>query len=270
MSTDTIPKRGDDPPTDQAGAFICGRACEDGSRCRRTVSHPRSVCYSHELSDPVGTDPDDEHRRDRSLADGGCDRASDQPPLSETVDSRDELFALLSNQRRRDVLVYLDEHHRTTTLGELAVQLAAWENDTTRAAVTSAERQRVYVPLYQAHLPKLAAYGAIEYDQSRGTIERTDRADRFDTYLRAPNTSVGAQQDQESAKTDGNRPLEAVSLQYTGATVVLGSAVFAVAWLEVVPMMALLALSWLAIIGISVLDVIGNEADLPIAGRPLE
>ncbi|MCO8247082.1 MULTISPECIES: hypothetical protein [unclassified Haladaptatus] len=66
---------------------------------------------------------------------------------------------------------------------DLAEQVAAWENETTVQALTSDERQRVYIPLYQSHLPKLDEEGIIEYNQSRGTIERTELADQLDRYL---------------------------------------------------------------------------------------
>lgn len=249
-STDPV-KRRNDPPIDQVRALTCRRACHDGSRCQRTVSHPDAVCYSHDFPDPAGADPDDRRPQNRSLANGGRDRVTDQFPSPEVVEQCDELFTVLSNQRRRNVLVYLNEHSGTTVLSDLHREVAAWENDTTVAAVSSAERQRAYVPLYQLHLPKLDAYGAIEYDQSRGTIERLDRADQFDAYLRAPDAPAGQQQDQEFTETGESPLLEEVSLRSIGAASGLGGAVFAMAWLGIVSPMALLALSWTAIIGIS-------------------
>ena len=66
---------------------------------------------------------------------------------------------------------------------DIAEQVAAWENETTIQALTSDERQRVYIPLYQSHLPKLDEEGIIEYNQSRGTVERTKLADQLDQYL---------------------------------------------------------------------------------------
>lgn len=270
MSTNSISRGDGDPPTDRTGAFVCGRACENGSRCLRNVSYPHSVCHSHEPSDPVGTDSDKGQSRRRSLADGGHDRPVDGLSPSETADSRDDLFAILSNQRRRDVLVYLNEHGGTATLSELAVQVAAWENSTPEGEITSAERQRVYIPLYQTHLPKLAAYGVIEYDQSRGTIERTDRADQFDSYLREPDTPAGEQQDQGPPETDGSRALEELSLWYMGATAVLGTGTVGLAWLGIVPAMALLALSWFAIIGIYIVSTVRNGNALPSTGKAIE
>lgn len=94
----------------------------------------------------------------------------------------DRIFAILQNHRRRLVLEYLREHD-TTTQGDLARHVAAVENDIPESAVTSTQRKRVYVSLYQAHLPKLDDFGAISFDQDRGTIERTSRTDELLAYL---------------------------------------------------------------------------------------
>nr|WP_317987383.1 hypothetical protein [Haloprofundus halobius] len=66
---------------------------------------------------------------------------------------------------------------------DIAEQVAAWENDTTVEALMSDQRQRVYIALYQEHLPKLDEDGVIDYNKSRGVVERNDVADQFDPYL---------------------------------------------------------------------------------------
>lgn len=95
---------------------------------------------------------------------------------------RDEIFHLLQSQRRRLVLRYLTEHG-ASEMREVAEQVAAWENDTTVAGLTSDARQRVYIALYQSHLPKLDENGVIEYDQNRGTIEPCAPLEQLDPYL---------------------------------------------------------------------------------------
>ncbi|MFC4551631.1 DUF7344 domain-containing protein [Halorussus sp. GCM10023401] len=97
--------------------------------------------------------------------------------------SKDEIFHLLQNQRRRDVLRYLQGVEGRVAMRDLAEQVAAWEHDTTLQALTSDECQRVYIALYQTHLPKLDEEGIIEYNQSRGIVERTPQADQLDKYL---------------------------------------------------------------------------------------
>ena len=113
------------------------------------------------------------------------DSATDQVPETSTEPdlTQDDIFHLLQTPRRRYVLRYLKTHEGPVEMRDIAEQVAAWENDTTVEALTSGERQRVYIPLYQSHLPKLDEEGVVEYDQSRGTVERTELANRFDRYL---------------------------------------------------------------------------------------
>lgn len=94
----------------------------------------------------------------------------------------DRTFAILKNRRRRLVLEYLRAHESTTHAG-LARHIAAVENDVPESAVTSTQRKRVYVSLYQAHLPKLDEFDAFDFDRNRGTVERTPRTDELLRYL---------------------------------------------------------------------------------------
>lgn len=97
--------------------------------------------------------------------------------------SDDKMFHLLQNERRRQVIRYLSDVDGTVSMRDIAEQVAAWEHDTSVQALKSDERQRVYIPLYQNHLPKLDEEGVIEYNQSRGTVKRTELADQLEQYL---------------------------------------------------------------------------------------
>ena len=97
--------------------------------------------------------------------------------------STDIVFEILSNTRRRMVLYYLRESGGSATVQELAEQIAALENDVEVEDLQSQQRKRVYVSLYQTHIPKLESTGIIEYDDSRGIVYLTDRAMEIDTYL---------------------------------------------------------------------------------------
>ncbi len=97
----------------------------------------------------------------------------------------DDVFGLLGNQRRRYVLKYLSTTNETITLSELAEQIAAWERGKDIAEITSKERERTYVSLYQCHLPKMAEVTAISYDKQRGEIESGEKFDRFTHFLRS-------------------------------------------------------------------------------------
>jgi hypothetical protein len=83
----------------------------------------------------------------------------------------DEVFDILRNQRRRDVLLYLaGAEDNATTLSELAEHVAAKENDIDTEELSSSQRKRVYIGLYQCHLPKMDDIGVVDYDQDRGTV----------------------------------------------------------------------------------------------------
>ena len=86
--------------------------------------------------------------------------------------SLDDVFDVLRNQRRRDVLVYLvGTEDNTATLSELAEHVAAKENGIDRSELSSTQRKRVYIGLYQCHLPKMDDLDVVDYDQDRGTVE---------------------------------------------------------------------------------------------------
>ena len=95
----------------------------------------------------------------------------------------DEIFGILSNSRRRFILYYLSVVHRTVTLSDLSEQVAAWECGKDVKEVTSGERKRVYVSLYQHHLPKLNDVSAVSYDKNRGEVEPGECFDAFEDYL---------------------------------------------------------------------------------------
>lgn len=92
---------------------------------------------------------------------------TDVPEQPMTELSIDEVGRLLKNERRREVTRIVLEHHDETgepvRLTNLADAVAAAENDKPIDLVTSDERKRVYVSLYQCHLPKLEDMGIVSY-----------------------------------------------------------------------------------------------------------
>lgn len=86
---------------------------------------------------------------------------------------------VLQNDRRRLVLHHLREADNPVRTSELAEEIAATENDTTPEQLAHSERKRVYISLYQVHLPTLDDAGAVRYDSDRGTIEPLPAADRL-------------------------------------------------------------------------------------------
>ncbi|WP_257300328.1 hypothetical protein [Haloarchaeobius sp. FL176] len=140
---------------------------------------------------------------DQSNAPADLD-ATPEPDGSQRVLSHDKVFHLLQNERRRRVIRYLHDKEGKTDMRDIAEKVAAWEHDKTVRTLSSEERQRVYIPLYQNHLPKLDDEGIIDYNQSRGTVERNPLADQLETHLferadeRPPETSAPAADTQEA------------------------------------------------------------------------
>lgn len=97
--------------------------------------------------------------------------------------TRDRIFDILSSPRRRYVLYFLRSEPNPIQLTELAEHVAAWENDTTVEALSTQQRKRVYVSLYQTHLPKLAEAGLVDYDEESGDVETASKATEIDPLL---------------------------------------------------------------------------------------
>ncbi|MFW6152754.1 MAG: DUF7344 domain-containing protein [Halobacteriota archaeon] len=98
--------------------------------------------------------------------------------------SLDEIFELLKNRRRRDVIGYLrDVTNGPATLSDLAEFIAAKENDIEVHELSSDQRKRVYIGLYQCHLPKMNDMGVIDFENNRGTVELKPAVEQLEPYL---------------------------------------------------------------------------------------
>lgn len=95
--------------------------------------------------------------------------------------SRDEVFDLLSNHRRRYALHIAKQTDGPSELSEMAAQIAAWENSKEQTEVTSDERHRVYTSMQQVHFPAMDDAGVIDYDN--GTVTLTDQAADLEVYM---------------------------------------------------------------------------------------
>jgi hypothetical protein len=101
----------------------------------------------------------------------------DQPDIS-----RDTVYKMLANRRRRYTIHYLKEQGGSVPLGLLAEQVGAWEQDTHPDELSSSERKTVYTALQQRHLPKMDDAGMLEFDKRAGVIEPTESLEDIDIY----------------------------------------------------------------------------------------
>lgn len=90
-----------------------------------------------------------------------------------------QLYHILGDKRRRYTIHYLKQQGSEVSVTDLAERVAAWENGKSIADLSIQERKRVYISLYQSHLPTLDEKGVIQYDEARKSVgltpEMTDR-----------------------------------------------------------------------------------------------
>lgn len=144
---------------------------------RQTTNHGRG---DNTDADPTAIS-DDEVDELLEEVDSGVDTPDDGPRLSD-----DDVFEVLYNRRRRAVVRHLREWGGSGSVSDLAERIAADENDTTVQQLSSYERKRVYVALYQNHLPKMDDLGVVDYDKNRGTVEFRAPAERLEPYIGEP------------------------------------------------------------------------------------
>ncbi|MFC6784644.1 hypothetical protein ACFQFH_01845 [Halobaculum halobium] len=97
--------------------------------------------------------------------------------------NRDEVYDILSNGRRRFVIYLLRERGEPIPLNDLSDRVAAWENDLPVEELTDQQVKRVYVSLYQTHIPKLEESGIVEYDADSGLVSLTSNVSSLDAYM---------------------------------------------------------------------------------------
>ncbi len=165
--------------------------------------------------------------------------------------SKDDVFHLLQNGRRRSALRYIMDRpdQDVYEMRDIAEQVAAWENDKPVSQISSAERQRVYIALYQSHLPKLDEKDVIDYNQNRGTVTPTEHLPDVSVYLRLGSEAADAGTGSESepvaepqstpvsddgAVASGSTSTDHSLFYYSGATA-FGLLLTGASWAGVIP-----------------------------------
>lgn len=157
---------------------------------------------------------------------------------------KDDLFHLLKSSRRRRALRFLlAAESEPVEMRTVAEAVAAEEYGKPVEALHSDERQRVYITLYQLHLPQLDDAGVIDYNQSRGRITTNPVIEAFDEYLEEDDTPNRSRNRFEApvepviAGFGGGGIMTLLLLQMTGTTVFLALsliiATVVTAWLVV-------------------------------------
>lgn len=103
-----------------------------------------------------------------------------ESPRSSHADalSATDIFPLLADDRGRNVLHYLSQRVGAVSLGELAEQLAIWEDDPTYDRY-----ERILTSLHHNHLPKLVDGGLVRYESEQETVNGLDAIESMRPYL---------------------------------------------------------------------------------------
>lgn len=137
----------------------------------------------------------------------GAGSNTEQSGAAEDVTrTKNEIYTILKNPRRREALKYLERNDGEADLSDLAEYLAARENDIEVVALSSTQRKRLYISLYQVHLPKMDDMGVLQFDKHRGTIELTDVEGPLFQYLHFdPDSNEQSSEDADSTRVSSVR-----------------------------------------------------------------
>ncbi|WP_135830293.1 DUF7344 domain-containing protein [Halorussus halobius] len=95
----------------------------------------------------------------------------------------DRVFDLLSAERRRYALYYLEQADGPVPVDELAEQVAEWTTDAATASVSDDEFENVKVELHHRDLPKADEVEYVEYDRESREVEVAGAPPEFDAVL---------------------------------------------------------------------------------------
>ena len=164
-----------------------------------------------------------------------------------------ELFDVFSNARRRRTVQFLKRRGGACDLAPLVEQVAAWENDADPEDVTRTQRRRVYISLYQTHLPMLEDHGIVDWNPDDHEIELLPSEELFEPYL--------------DRRLDGDRPWHRI---YAGVTTI-GVVAVALSWLSIAPLSTAVAPAvalglCLVVLGVAVAQNVSRRPGMDVPG----
>jgi len=101
---------------------------------------------------------------------GARSSATDEPSV-------DDLFDVLTAERRRRVLSILVGRDAPVAVEALAEDVAAQEEDVAAVTVSESTTREVHVSLHHVHLPKLDEAALVDYDRDGRTVTATVTSD---------------------------------------------------------------------------------------------
>jgi hypothetical protein len=87
--------------------------------------------------------------------------------------------------------------HEPVPVGNLAVELAAIEEEIDPSTVSGEDRARVYISLIQSHLPRLDDLGIADYDDQSKRVTPTDATTPVAAFIQELETACYQSGDRE-------------------------------------------------------------------------
>ena len=95
----------------------------------------------------------------------------------------DRVFEVLSEERRRYALYYLEQKDGPVPIEELIEQIAAWETNGSAATIPDEKFREVGLEFYHTDLPKTADLQYVQYDSEAGEVTLTEAPPRVDAII---------------------------------------------------------------------------------------
>lgn len=99
------------------------------------------------------------------------------------MEALSEIFGLLSKERRRYALYYLEQADGPVHVDELTEKVSEWESDPPEPAIPEGEYEETILTLKHSHLPKAAEAEYIDYDPTSGFVEISGSPPEFKAVL---------------------------------------------------------------------------------------
>lgn len=97
--------------------------------------------------------------------------------------SLDRIFGLMSKERRRYALYYLDQQDGPVPVDEVAEQIAEWESNPGSVSIPEETFDEIEVELHHVDLPKASEAAYIQYDAEKGIVELTGAPPEFTAII---------------------------------------------------------------------------------------
>lgn len=99
------------------------------------------------------------------------------------MEALSEIFSLLSKERRRYALYYLDRANEPVHIEELSKAVSEWESDSSEGPAPEEEYEETILTLRHSHLPKAARVEYVQYDPESNYVEVSGSPPEFRAVL---------------------------------------------------------------------------------------